>query len=92
MEPLSISEESITGEIEAFWEFLGKYIDWEDVSARIPYVKEVFDGINYRLDGMGFEEKKMIHALTTLGFAAGGLINSKVYIMHETDGPIGEVN
>jgi hypothetical protein len=56
---------------------------------------DTYDGINERLDGMGYEEKLMIHALISLGAALGqALTPSYVVVMRGDEEPIteGELN
>lgn len=88
-------EESITNEIKALWEFYQDRVDWPEARRCAKYVVDTYDGINERLDGMGYEEKLMIHALISLGAALGqALTPAYVVVMRDGEEPIteGELN
>ena len=88
-------EDAITKEIKALWEFYQDRVDWAEARRCARYVVDTYDGINERLDGMGYEEKLMIHALISLGAALGQTLATPcIVVVRGEDDPVmeGELN
>jgi len=90
-----IDEETITGELVTLWNFLQNHVDWEEARKAVKHVSDTYDGISQRLDGMGYDEKLMIHALVSLGALMGHALAPSYMIIMRNDEDIiseGELN
>lgn len=93
MEPIEITEDSITDEISTLWDYFGKIVDWDAVKDNAEYIMTTYDGVSQRLDGMSYDEKLMIHALLSLGATLGRATNCVYVVMPREDDVLeGELN